>query len=53
MLYIVHKPNTDFGYNPKIPFTQRLLVFSKVLFTNMDDTISALLGKLFQGTSNM
>ena len=25
---IVHKPNTDFGYNPKIPSTQRLLVFS-------------------------
>ena len=26
--FIVHKPNTDFGYNPKIPSTQRLLVFS-------------------------
>ena len=26
---LVHMPNTiNFGYNPKIPFTQRLLVFS-------------------------
>ena len=26
--YVGCKPNTDFGYNPKIPSTQRLLVFS-------------------------
>ena len=25
---LVYKPNTDFGYNPKIPSTQRLLVSS-------------------------
>ena len=25
---IVHKPNTDFGYNPKIASIQRLLMFS-------------------------
>ena len=25
---IVHKPNTDFGYIPKIPSAQCLLVFS-------------------------
>ena len=25
---IVHKPSTDFGYNPKIVSTQRLLLFS-------------------------
>ena len=27
-IIIVHKPNTDYGYNPKIASTQRLLVFS-------------------------
>ena len=27
-IIIVHKPDTDFGYNPKIAFTKRLLVFS-------------------------
>ena len=27
-MILVHKPNTDFGYNPKIPSPQHLLVFS-------------------------
>ena len=49
---MVHKSNTDFGYNPKIASTQRLLVFSipsKIPFMNIDDANSALLRNLVQG----
>ena len=47
--FIVHEPNTDFGYDPQNTAHATSSSLSKVLFTNMDDAISALFSKLFQG----